>query len=193
MKQQCLPQRGLTLIELMIGLAVLGVVLALAAPSFEQSINGNRLSSAAAEMVGALQLARSEAVRNNRRVVVCRSDDGSACSTTNASWNGWIVFVDTDRDGVRDGTEPVVKAGTIENDVRLLPSAAIVGLSQSITFRGDGTARTAAGQLVNGSLAVCLPTTRPAENVRHISLAFGSRTAVRRRDAAGSCSAPTDA
>lgn len=188
-----LRERGLTLIELMISLAVLGVTLALAGPSFEQAINGNRLSSAAGEVIGALQLARSEAVRNNRRVVLCRSDDGSACSATNASWAGWIVFVDTDSDGVRDSTEPVVKAGTIANNLKLLPSAAVVGLSQSITFRADGTARNAAGQLVNGSLAVCLPTTRPAENVRHISLAFGSRTAVRRRDAGGSCSAPTDA
>lgn len=193
MKQQCLPQRGFTLIELMIAVAVMGVMLALAGPSFEQAINGNRLSSAAGEVVGALQLARSEAVRSNRRVVLCRSDDASACSATNASWVGWIVFVDTDSDGARDANEAVIKSGTIDNNVRLLPSAAIVGLSQSITFRGDGTARNTAGQLVNASLAVCLPTLRPAENVRHVSLAFGSRTAVRRLDAAGSCSAPTDA
>lgn len=193
MLPKCSPQRGLTLIELMIAIAVLGVTLALAAPSFEQAINGNRLSSAAGETIAALQLARSEAVRHNRRVVLCRSEDGSACSGTNASWPGWIVFVDTDSDGVRDSTEAVIKSATFDNNVRLLPSAAITALSQSITFRADGTARNAAGQLVNGSLAVCLPTLRPAENVRHISLAFGSRTAVRRRDAAGSCSAPTDA
>ena len=194
MKQQLyLHQRGLTLIELMIAVAVLAVMLALAGPSFEQAINGNRLSSASSEVVGALQLARSEAVRNNRRVVLCRSDDGSACSSSNASWPGWIVFVDTDSDGVRDSDEPVIKSGTLENNLRLLPSAAIVGLGHSIVFRGDGTARNAAGQLVNGSLAVCLATVRPAENVRHISLAFGSRTAVRRRDGGGSCSAPTDA
>jgi type IV fimbrial biogenesis protein FimT len=188
-----LRSRGLTLIELMIAVAVVAVLMALAAPSFEQAVNGNRLSSAAAETIAAAQLARSEAIRHNRRVVLCRSEDGSACSATNASWPGWIVFVDTDADGTRDNDEPVVKSGTVDAPLQLLASAAVVGANQRITFRGDGTARTAAGQLFNGSVAVCMATLRPAENVRHISLASGSRTAVRRTNAGGACAAPTDA
>ena len=185
--------RGLTLIELMIAVAIAAVLMALAAPSFQQAINGNRLAGAAGDVIGALQLARSEAIRANRRTVLCRSSDGSSCDTTNAAWPGWIVFVDDDGDGTRDAAEPVVKAATVDAPLQLLASASITALSHRVTFRGDGTARTAAGALLNGSLAVCMATTRPAENVRHVSLAFGSRTASRRTNAGGSCAAPTDA
>lgn len=187
------PSRGLTLIELMIAVAIVAILMAVAAPSFEQAINGNRLGSAAGEISGALQLARSEAIRSNRRVVLCRSVNGSDCSATSATWDGWIVFVDTDGDGARGGAEPIIKAAVIDAPLQLLSSPALTAAGESFTFRGDGTARNAAGQLMNASLAVCLPTTRPSENVRQISLAFGSRTAARRRNAAGACSAPTDA
>ncbi len=94
--------RGLTLIELMIGIAVAGVLLALAGPSFQAALGKSRLSSSASELTGAVQLARSEAIRNNRRVVLCRSTDGSACDSTASSWPGWLIFVDLDSDGVRD-------------------------------------------------------------------------------------------
>lgn len=184
--------RGLTLIELMIAVAIAAVLMALAAPNFQQAINGNRLSSAAAEVVGGLQLARSQAIRANRRTVLCRSSDASTCDTTNAAWPGWIVFTDTDGNGNRNGAEELIAAQAIDAPLQLLASASVVTLAHTITFRGDGTARTAGGGLLNGSLAVCMATTRPNENVRHISLAFGSRTATRRTNAGGSCAAPTD-
>ena len=184
--------RGFTLIELMITVAIAVILIAVAAPSFQQAINGNRLNTSANEVIAALQLARAEAIRNNRRVVFCRSTDGSACSADDTVWPGWITFVDTNSDGVRDATEPVIKAGTIDAPVQLHSSAALTGLAEAVTFRGDGTARAANGQLLQVSLAACLPTTRPAENVRQVSLDFGSRTAVRRINAAGTCNTPTD-
>jgi type IV fimbrial biogenesis protein FimT len=186
-------QRGLTLIELMIAVAVGAILLALAAPSFTQALGKNRLSSAASELTGAVQLARAEAIRNNRRVTLCRSEDGSACSSTNSTWPGWIVFVDTDSDGVRDNNEPVVKAGTFDGPLLALSSANLTSAGERITFRGDGTARAANGQsLLTGTLSVCLAASDPAENVRDVSLAFGSRTVVRRRNAAGACNTPGD-
>jgi type IV fimbrial biogenesis protein FimT len=186
-------QRGLTLIELMMAVAIGAILLALAAPSFQQALGKNRLSSAASELTGAVQLARAEAIRNNRRVTLCRSEDGSACSASTSTWPGWIVFVDTDGDGVRDTAEPVVKAGTFDSPLSALASANLTAAGERITFRGDGTARAANGQsLLTGTLSLCLATTDPADNVRDVSLAFGSRTAVRRRNAAGACNTPGD-
>jgi type IV fimbrial biogenesis protein FimT len=179
------------MIELMIALAVAGVLMALAAPSFQQSMAGNRLSTAASELAGAVQLARSEAVRANRRVSLCRSSDGSACSGISTSWPGWIVFVDTDGDGVRGANEPVVKSGTFDGPVQMLSSSNVTALGESITFRGDGIARAANGQtLLTATLAVCMPTLQPTENVREVNIAFGSRTALRRRNASGVCATP---
>ena len=188
-----LRHRGFTLIELMIALALAGVLMALAAPSFQQSLAGNRLSTAASELAGAVQLARSEAIRTNRRASLCRSTDGSACSGSSSSWPGWIVFVDTDGDGVRDANEPVVKSGTFDGPVQVLSSSNVTALSESITFRGDGIARAANGQtLLTATLAVCLPTLQPAENVREVNIALGGRTAMRRRNATGACATPDD-
>lgn len=187
------PERGFTLIELMITLAVAAILLKLAAPSFSAALNGNRLSSAAGELAGAVQLARSEAVRANGRVVLCRSTDSSTCSSTDNVWPGWIVFVDSDGDGVRDSAEPVVKSGTFDAPVAVRSSAAVTTLGQAITFRGDGMARASDGRtLLNATLAVCIPTLQPAENLRSVSLASGSRTAVTRTNAVGACATPTD-
>jgi type IV fimbrial biogenesis protein FimT len=185
--------RGLTLIELMIAIAVGAVLVALAAPSFTQALGKSRLSSAASELTSAVQLARTEAIRNNRRVTLCRSEDGSACSSASSAWPGWIVFVDTDSDGVRDSNEPVVKSGTFNSPLQVLSSAALTAAGERITFRGDGTARASNGQsLLTGTLAVCIALADPADNVRDVSLAFGSRTAVHKRNAGGACATPGD-
>jgi type IV fimbrial biogenesis protein FimT len=187
------PSRGLTLIELMMGIAVAAILLALAGPSFTQALAKNRLGSAASELTGAVQLARAEAIRNNRRVTLCRSEDGSACSSSSSTWPGWIVFVDIDGDGVRDSNEPVVKAGTFDGPLQMLSSPNLTTAGERITFRGDGTARATNSQsLLNGTLAVCVASAELAENVREVSLAFGSRTVVRRRNGGGSCSRPSD-
>lgn len=185
--------RGLTLIELMMAIAVGAILVALAAPGFQQALGKNRLSTAASELTGAVQLARTEAIRNNRRVTLCRSEDGSACSSASSTWPGWIVFVDTDGDGLRDSNEPVVKAGTIPSPLQVQSSAALTTAGERITFRGDGTARAGSGQqLLAGTLSVCIPVTDPADNVRDVSLAFGSRTVVRKRNTAGACDRPAD-
>lgn len=186
------PGRGLTLIELMIAGALLAVLLAIAAPNMREAFQRNRLQSAASDLVAAVQLGRTEAVRAGRRTVLCRSADGSACDTTAAAWPGWIVFVDLDDDNVRDANEPVVASGTFDN-VTVMPSANVTALSQRIVFRGDGMARAADDRtLLTGTLAVCVPTTQPALNVRDVSLAFGTRTSVRSRNGSGACGTPAD-
>ena len=188
------PCRGLTLIELMMTIAIAAILLAVAAPSFQQAINANRLGSAANELASAINLARAEAGRQNRRAVLCRSADGSACDGTSSLWRGWIVFVDTDADGVRDAGEPVIKSGTFIEQLAVNSSANIAGVNERISFRADGTARGADNvTLLTGTLAVCLATSLPAENVRDLSLAFGSRTAVRRRNGGAACGTPPDA
>lgn len=60
--------RGFTLIELMIGIVILAIVLALGVPSYQTWIQNTRLRNAAESILNGLQLARAEAVARNTNV-----------------------------------------------------------------------------------------------------------------------------
>lgn len=57
--------RGFTLIELVIAIAVLGILIALGIPSFTEWIHNTQVRNAAESALNGLQIARSEAVRSN--------------------------------------------------------------------------------------------------------------------------------
>lgn len=82
--------RGFSLIELVMTVTVVGILLAIAAPSFRTFMQNSRLATQANTLVYALNLARSEAVRLDSTVEVCASSDGATCNGGN--WqSGWIV------------------------------------------------------------------------------------------------------
>ena len=57
--------RGFTLVELMVGIAIVGIVMAVAFPGFTTYIQGSKLSNAAQGYLSGIQLARAEAIRRN--------------------------------------------------------------------------------------------------------------------------------
>jgi len=96
--------RGFTLIELMVTVAVLIVLLVVGVPEYRRMTENNRQVAAINTMVGDLNLARTEAVKQGRTVTLCGSADGATCNTAN--WeSGWIVFTDRDRDNVVDNAD----------------------------------------------------------------------------------------
>lgn len=181
---------GFTLVELMVTLAVAAILMAIATPSFTSLINSNRLSGGANELVAALQTARMEAVRRNARVLVCRSENSQTCAGAGDLWPAWLVFVDVDADGVLDANEPVLRVGNAHSAVQVRASPALT--VDRLLFRPDGFARNSAtphGSLLTASFAVCLPTGRPAENMRIVSIASGSRISTSAGNGAGLCPA----
>ncbi len=102
-------QVGFTLIELMVTLAVAAVLVGMAAPSFNTMMQNNRAATLGDEVAGAMNLARSEAVKRGARVSICASSNGTGCT---GNWNqGFIVFVDA---AVTDlANAPVVEANNI--------------------------------------------------------------------------------
>lgn len=113
----CLPvpaggrtrQRGFTLANVLVTIAIGAVLLTQAIPSLQAFIQRNRVSTAVNRFSGALQYARSEAVRRSRRVVLCPSADGRGCADTERWAQGWIVFADLDGDRERDRNEPLLR------------------------------------------------------------------------------------
>jgi type IV fimbrial biogenesis protein FimT len=85
---------GFTLLELMVAISVLAVLMLMAVPSFRDAGLLSQLRSVANNLVGATQLARSEAIKRNAVVTLCVSAGGTACETGN--WQkGWIVLSGT--------------------------------------------------------------------------------------------------
>ena len=86
--------------EVMVTIAVLGILLSIAVPSFSKMIERNHLSSGTNEFMGALMLARSEAVTRSIPMSICVSDDGMSCNTSLEDYSkGWIIFSDCNSDG----------------------------------------------------------------------------------------------
>lgn len=124
--------RGFTLIELMITLAVAGVVLSTALPNFIQAINNNRLATNTNDFIASLNLARSEAIKRGVNVVVAK---------TGANWeNGWQVFVDVD-------TSTAAKTNVFNDNGNATPCEAgedcmlkiYASLPSDLTLRDDGS------------------------------------------------------
>lgn len=118
---------GFTLLELLITLSVAGILLGLAAPSFNGMLLDSQRTGVVNSFVHGIYLARSTAVTQGHTVAICRSMDGATCSNGTADWQeGWIVFVNSDRDEppMRDENEQILsvqapwRGGTVTSNRR---------------------------------------------------------------------------
>lgn len=186
---QARAARGFTLVELAITVVVLSVLMAMAAPLFTGMSNGNRLTSNANELVAAMQIARSEAVRRNAPTFFCQSTNGTTCSNV-SPWQGWLVYADANGNDLADPGE-IVRAGVIEAPLEIVSSPNVA--NSEMIFRPDGLAYTAGNDLLEANMRVCLPVTDPELNVRDVNIAIGGRITVRPPiNAAGICPTPAD-
>lgn len=159
-------QRGYTLIELVVTVAVAIILVAVAMPTFWTLIEDNRLTAQANDFVTDAYVARGEAVSRGRRVTMCRcvSDSTGKCvdasgdftcnTSAGTNWDqGWIVFVDADEDAEHDGTtEQVIR---LHN--RLPAELDLIGgntVADYISFNGRGLTATTTGGLQAGTITL---------------------------------------
>lgn len=145
-------QRGFTLFELMITLAVAGTIAAFTVPNMRDFMRNNRLSSAANDMLRSVQVARSEAVKRQAVVAVCASSNPSAAEPTcsNGVMTGWIVFQDTNVNWLRETTEAVL--------IRQSAPASITVSNNStgkVSYSTTGFATSTAGQTPISRIVIC--------------------------------------
>jgi len=102
-------QRGFTLTELLVTVAVAGVLAMMAVPNMRSFVQNNRLSSASNDLLRSFNLARTEAIKHQTNVVVCASalPTAAAPSCSYGALNGWIVFQDTNLNWQFDAGEPI--------------------------------------------------------------------------------------
>jgi type IV fimbrial biogenesis protein FimT len=100
---------GLTMIELVVTMSIAAILLTIAAPGYRYVTTSNRMSAEVNGLLGDLQYARAEAIREGQTVTVCVSNDGASCSGATA-WNqGWIVFSDVNGDGAVEAGDTVLR------------------------------------------------------------------------------------
>ena len=102
-------ERGFTLIELMVTITVLAILTTVALPSFNSALISYRLTTISNTFVASAQLARSEAIKRNSRVTMCKSADGTTCTTTGGWQQGWILFLDADNNAAKAVTEELIR------------------------------------------------------------------------------------
>jgi len=85
---------GLTLIELIVVIAVIGILSSVAVPRFREFIQNSRTTTATNQLVTAINVARSEAIKRGQTARVCASSDQTACNSSDWT-DGWIVETDT--------------------------------------------------------------------------------------------------
>ncbi len=91
------PKRmsGITLVEMLVVMTIAAILIGIGAPSFRYVTNSNRMSGEINSLLGDMQFARSEALKEGRTVTICSSTDGTSCGGQAQSWDqGWIVFSD---------------------------------------------------------------------------------------------------
>lgn len=102
--------RGFTLIELVMTLGVAAILAMIGAPALGSLLARVRESSAEARIAGTLRHARTAAVMENTRIIVCPSDDGRHCRPGFDWQQGWIVAPDADGNGQPDAGKQVIAA-----------------------------------------------------------------------------------
>jgi len=128
------------LIELMVAIALTGLLLSMAVPAMGIFVSNARQTGTINDFVSSLHVARSTAITTNSRVTLCASSSGNDCEAV--AWDqGWIVFRDADSDQTVDGDEAV-----------LASSAAVDGISIQSGEFGNFLMYRPTGRVMNASI-----------------------------------------
>lgn len=83
---------GFTLVELMVTLMIAAIILSIGVPSFTTMVRSNRIAAMTNQLVSALNLARSEAIKRTETVTFCSTTNGAICAASTNWQTGWLVL-----------------------------------------------------------------------------------------------------
>ncbi|HEX6138495.1 MAG TPA: GspH/FimT family pseudopilin [Casimicrobiaceae bacterium] len=159
--------RGFTLVELMLALAIAGIVLAVGVPGLGAWLAEQELQDRADALRHALDFARSEAIKRGGRVDLCPGS--GSCSGGAVPWEGgWVVVADS----ARGSGSP-----SIARERRAPPGITIRGnrpVADYVSYTSLGQARRFDGALQMGTFIVC----RSGQRARRVVLAASGRVRV---------------
>jgi type IV fimbrial biogenesis protein FimT len=146
---------GFTLIEMLTVLLIASIVITVGLPAFRGIVVENRMTASSNELIASLILARSEAIKRNTFVTVCKSADAATCGDDGVAWNeGWIVFSNLSgatADTVDVGDEIIRVYSSLPDGITVAGQGAIAPF---VAFRPTGTSGTPI-QNLQGTLIIC--------------------------------------
>jgi type IV fimbrial biogenesis protein FimT len=131
---------GFTMLEVVIVIAIVTILLMVGVPSFQYVTTANRISGEVNGLIGDMQFARAEAIKEGQTVVVCVSNGNAAtpgCGTGNSWQNGWVVCSDPAGDGTCDAGQPVFR---VQNAFTSTDTFQASGGTSTVTFNREGFA-----------------------------------------------------
>jgi Tfp pilus assembly protein FimT len=129
--------RGVTLVELCFGLAIVAIIVGMAAPGFRSSLRAQAVRSATFDLLAGLQQARGNSILESRPQDLCPSDSAGSCVGAGIPTPYWCASAESD-------------AGQALRTSHVLPKGVLVRASRSpLRFWPD--ARGAS----TGTLTIC--------------------------------------
>jgi len=154
---------GVSLLELLVVIAIGSLLFSIGIPSYRSVTNTNRVAAEVNGLLGDLQYARAEAIREGQTVSVCASTDGATCSNGTAWDRGWLVFSNPNGDTTVDPGETVLRAQAPFDGTDSFQASNNVGV---VTFNREGFA---AG-IANGVLITLHDATNNSNWTRCLSI-----------------------
>jgi type IV fimbrial biogenesis protein FimT len=166
------PNSGFTLVELLIGLAIAGLLVTLATPQWRSMIAAAELRERALALVQAMAAARSEAVKRGTRVDLCPSADRTRCADA-LGWDaGWLAYAN---ESVTD--QPAANS-LLTRGERAAPAGVTIRgnrpIADYVSFTSLGHARRHDGALQMGTFTVC----RAGQDALKVVLANSGRVRI---------------
>ncbi|MBL8265214.1 GspH/FimT family pseudopilin [Steroidobacter sp.] len=167
---------GFTMVELMVTVGIAAILTAVAVPSFNQLIISSRLVTQSNDLVAAINFARSEAIKRNTNISLCRVNavDSTTCVTGAGAWQNWIVT---------PGGGNVVRRGVVNTAAGGMNVQSTL-TNDALVFGAEGLARSGGVLVTNQRISVC-STRTSTDNIRRVVLGSGSRLST--TTASGAC------
>lgn len=159
---------GFTFLELTITLSLIGLVSAIALPSFGNLLANTRLTNTANQLQTSLQMARNHAIINHLTIIVCRAANSqlSECEDehpSNVNWHhGWMIYQDDNGNNKLDASDQLLYV--FKNN----GLAVVFNQRGRLRFFPDGSSRSA-GFYICG---------KNSEQMRHLYLLYSGRSRV---------------